>query len=137
VIVRVKDGEVKVDAGKEARTVAAGKAIAVAKDGTMSEPTADAVDQAFSWTDGKLTFTNTPLKTVMSEMARWYNLPVMTKDSSLYSRPVTMSVELQSSKDAIAELEKTANVKFTYDKDSKPMLEDAPAKAAAPAKKKK
>ena len=127
----------KVEAGKESRTVAAGKAIAVAKDGTMSEPTADAVDQAFSWTDGKLVFANTPLKVVMSEMARWYNVPVTTKDTSLYSRPVTMSVELQSSKDAIAALEQSANVKFTYDKDSKPVLEDAPAKPAAPAKKKK
>lgn len=137
VIVRVKEGEVKVEAGKESRTLAAGKAIAVAKDGTMSEPTADAVDEAFSWTDGKLTFANAPLKVVMGEMARWYNLPVTTKDSSLYSRPVTMSVELKSSKDAIAALEQSANVKFTYDKDSKPVLEDAPAKAAAPAKKKK
>ena len=137
VIVSVKAGEVKVDAGKESRTLAAGKAIVVAKDGTMSEPTADAVDQAFSWTDGKLDFTNAPLKVVMSEMARWYNVPVTAKDTSLYSRPVTMSVELKSSKDAIAALETSANVKFVYDKDSKPTLEDAPAKAAAPAKKKK
>jgi ferric-dicitrate binding protein FerR (iron transport regulator) len=137
VIVRVKEGEVKVDGGKESRSVTAGKAIAVAKDGTMSEPAADAVDQAFAWTDGKLVFANTPLKAVMSEMARWYNLPVTAKDSSLYSRPVTMSVELESSKDAITALEQSANVKFTYDKDSKPVLEDAPAKAAAPAKKKK
>jgi ferric-dicitrate binding protein FerR (iron transport regulator) len=137
VIVRVTDGEVKVDAGKESRTVATGKAIAVAKDGTMSEPTADAVGQAFSWTDGKLSFTNAPLKVVMNEMARWYNLPVTTTDTSLYARPVTMSVELTSSKDAIAALEQSANVKFTYDKDSKPVLEDAPAKPAAPAKKKK
>jgi ferric-dicitrate binding protein FerR (iron transport regulator) len=136
VIVSVKSGEVKVDAGKESRTLAAGKAIIVAKDGTMSEPTADAVDQAFSWVDGKLDFTNAPLKVVMSEMARWYNVPVTAKDTSLYSRPVTMSVELKSSKDAIAALETSANVKFVYDKDSKPTLEDAPPKAA-PAKKKK
>lgn len=137
VIVRVKEGEVKVDAGKEARTVTAGQAIVVAKDGTMSDATADAVDQAFSWTDGKLVFVNAPLKVVMSEMARWYNLPVTAKDTSLYSRPVTMSVELTSSKDAIAALEQSANVKFVYDKDSKPTLEDAPPKAPPPAKKKK
>ncbi|MGH7656377.1 MAG: FecR domain-containing protein [Gemmatimonadaceae bacterium] len=137
VMVRVKEGEVKVDAGSEARTLHAGQAVAVAKDGTMSEPTADAVDQAFSWTDGKLTFANAPLKVVMGEMARWYNVPVTAKDTSLYSRPVTMSVELTSSKDAIAALEQSANVKFVYDKDSKPTLEDAPPKAAAPAKKKK
>jgi ferric-dicitrate binding protein FerR (iron transport regulator) len=137
VMVRVTEGEVKVEAGKESRTVAAGKAVAVAKDGTISDPAADAVDQAFSWTDGKLNFTNAPLKVVMSELARWYNVPVTAKDTSLYSRPVTMSVELKSSKDAIAALETSANVKFVYDKDSKPTLEDAPAKAAAPAKKKK
>ncbi|MFI5246418.1 MAG: FecR family protein [Gemmatimonadales bacterium] len=143
IIVRVKEGEVAVDAGKESRTLAAGKAIAIAKDGTMSEPAADAVDQALGWTDGKVDFTNTPLKVVMSEMARWYNLPVTTKDTALYSRPVTMAVALESKKDAIAALEESAKVKFSYDKDSKPVLQDAPAqpakaeKAAKPAAKRK
>ena len=136
VIVRVKSGEVKVDSPKGSQTVAAGKSLSIAKDGTMSEPTPEVVDQALSWTDGKINFTNAPLKVVMSEMARWYDLPVTTKDTSLYTRPVTMSVALGSNKDAIAALEQSANVKFTYDKDSKPVLQDAPAKAAAPAKKK-
>src|ERR1019366_4826797 len=135
IIVRVKEGEVKIDAAKESRTVAAGKAISIAKDGTMSEPAADVVDQALGWTEGKVDFTNTPLKVVMAEMARWYDLPVTTKDTSLYSRPVTMAVA------------QSASVKFTYDKDSKPVLQDAPKNApkapkaaakakAAPAKKK-
>ena len=65
--------------------------------------------------DGKITFTNVPLKVVMAEMARWYDLPVTAKDTSLYSRPVTMSVALESKKDAIAALESSANVKFSYD----------------------
>ncbi len=135
-VVRVKDGEVKVDSPKGSQTVAAGKSLSIAPDGTMSEPTPEVVDQALGWTDGKIDFANAPLKLVMSEMARWFNLPVTTKDTSLYTRPVTMSVALGSNKDAIAALEQSANVKFTYDKDSKPVLQDAPAKAAAPAKKK-
>jgi ferric-dicitrate binding protein FerR (iron transport regulator) len=134
IIVRVKEGEVKVDGPKESRTIAAGKSIAVAKDGTMSEPSADAVDQALGWTDGKVDFTNAPLKLVMTVMARWYNIPVTTKDTSLYSRPVTMAVALESSKEAIAALEQSASVKFTYDKDSKPVLQDAPPKPEKPAK---
>jgi ferric-dicitrate binding protein FerR (iron transport regulator) len=140
IIVRVKEGEVKVEGAKEARTVGAGKAVSIAKDGTMSEPSADVVEQALSWTDGKITFTNAPLKVVMSELARWFDLPVTTKDTTLYTRPVTMSVALGSNKDAIAALEQNASVKFSYDKDSKPVLQDAPPKAAekaaAPAKKK-
>ena len=136
IIVRVKTGEVKVDTPKGTQTVAEGKSLSIAADGTMSEPSAAVVDQALSWTDGKINFTAAPLKVVMSEMARWYDLPVTTKDTSLYSRPVTMSVALGSNKEAIAALEQSANVKFTYDKDSKPVLQDAPAKAAAPAKKK-
>jgi hypothetical protein len=67
---------------------------------------------------------------VMSEMARWYNLPVTTKDTALYSRPVTMAVALESKKDAIAALEESAKVKFSYDKDSKPILQDASAEPA-------
>jgi ferric-dicitrate binding protein FerR (iron transport regulator) len=137
VIVRVKEGEVKVDSPKESRVVAAGKAVAVAKDGTMSDPTPEAVDQALGWTDGKIAFTNAPLKVVMSEMARWYDLPVTTKDTTLWTRPVTMSVALESKKDAIAALESSANVKFSYDKDSKPVLADAPPKPEKAAGKKK
>ena len=45
-----------------------------------------------------------------------------------------MSVALESKKDAIAALEESANVKFSYDKDSKPVLQDAPAQAGKPAK---
>ena len=134
VIVRVKDGEVKIEAGKSSRTLTAGQAVAVGAGDTLSTPSAEALDQALGWIDGKVNFNNAPLKAVMNEMARWYNLPVTTSDTSLYSRTVTMSAGLESSKDAIAALEKSANVKFTYDKDSKPILEDAPA---APAKKKK
>jgi ferric-dicitrate binding protein FerR (iron transport regulator) len=136
IVVRVKEGEVKVDGAKGSQTVAAGKSVAVASDGTMSEPSAEAVDQALGWTDGHIAFTNTPLKVVMSEYARWYNLPVTTKDSSLLTRPVTLSVALGSNKEAIAALEESAHVKFTYDKDSKPVLVDAPAgKAGKPAAK--
>jgi len=135
-IVRVKEGTVKVDGPKESRTVEAGKSLSIAKDGTMSEPAAEVVEQALGWTDGKISFTNATLKTVTNEFARWYDLPVTAKDTSLYSRTVTMSVALESKKDAIAALEQNANVKFSYDKDSKPVLVDAPAKAAAPAKKK-
>jgi transmembrane sensor len=133
IIVRVKEGEATVDSPKETRKVAAGKALAIAGDGTMSEPAPDAVDQALAWTDGKIDFTNTPLKVVMAELSRWYNLPVTTKDTSLMSRPVTMSVALESKKDAIDALEQSASVKFSYDKDSKPVLADAPPKPAGKA----
>jgi ferric-dicitrate binding protein FerR (iron transport regulator) len=132
-IVRVKQGEVKVDQGKNTRTVSAGQSVAIASDGTMSDPSAEAVDQALGWTDGHIAFTNAPLKLVMAEYARWYDLPVTTKDSSLLSRPVTLSVALESKKDAISALEESAHVKFSYDKDSKPVLEDAPAKPAGKA----
>ena len=45
-----------------------------------------------------------------------------------------MAVAIESKKDAIAALEESAKVKFTYDKDSKPVLEDAPAQPAKAAK---
>ncbi len=154
VIVSVKEGDVKVETPKESRTVGAGKAVAISGDGVISDPSAEAVDQALGWADGHVAFTNAPLHTVMSEFMRWYDLPVTTKDTSLLMRKVTMSVALESKKDAIAALEESAKVRFSYDKDSKPVLSGAPAgskpaakpnakpaakpaKAAAPAKKKK
>ena len=134
-ILKVKEGQVTVQVGTgAARTVNAGGALAVSKTGEMQEPSADALGVAFSWMDGKVVIENRPIKDALTELRRWYGLELVVKDSSLLARPVSMSVELSSKKDAIAALEKSGHVKFAYDKQT-PVLLDAPAAAAKPAAK--
>jgi ferric-dicitrate binding protein FerR (iron transport regulator) len=134
VTLKVKEGQVTVQGATGApRTVNAGGSLAVSKTGEMQEPSADALGVAFSWMDGKVVIENRSLKDALTELRRWYGLELVVKDSSLLARPVSMSVELSSKKDAIAALEKSGHVKFTYDKQT-PVLVDAPATGKPPAK---
>ena len=137
VTLRVKQGQVEVQSGTASpKTVAAGGTLTVAKDGGQAEPSAAALNQAFSWIDGKVVIENRPLKEALVELKRWYALDLVVKDTTLLSRPVTMSVELSSKMDAIAALEKSANVKFVYEGQT-PTLHDAAGTATPPAKKAK
>ena len=128
VIVRVKEGQVTVKSPQESRALAAGGGVAVAKDGTMREASADVLEHAFAWTEGRFTITNKPLREALPEFRRWFDLNMAVPDTELLDRPVTVSLPLDKTKDAVAALEKSASVKFVYEK-NKPVLRDAGAKA--------
>ncbi len=142
VVVKVREGSVAVSAlnaktDAPPRALAAGKAIAVSvTDGSMKEPTADELDAALGWTDGKIVIINRPLRDALEVLRRWYGMTVFPKDTSLMSRPVTLSAGLESSKDAIAALEKGANLKYTFE-GQQPVLKDAGAAPAAKPRAKK
>ncbi|HVT40647.1 MAG TPA: FecR domain-containing protein [Gemmatimonadaceae bacterium] len=132
VTLKVKEGQVVVTAGAAPpRPVSAGGALTVAKDGALAEPSSEALAEAFSWIDGKVVIGNRSMKDALTELRRWYGLDLVIKDSSLLSRPVSLSVELSSKKDAIAALEKSGNVKFVYEGQT-PTLRDAGPGSKAP-----
>lgn len=124
VIVRVHDGQVTVKSAAASRALTAGGTVAVAQDGTMQEASADALERAFAWTEGRFTITNKPLREVLPELKRWFDLTMAVPDSELLDRPVTVNIPLDKTKDAVAALEKSASVKFDYEK-NKPVLRDA------------
>jgi ferric-dicitrate binding protein FerR (iron transport regulator) len=115
VTVRVKTGQVVITGAASPRTLNAGNAVAIGKDGTITEPSADALDRALGWTDGRFVVANMTLKDLLPELKRWYPLEPSVKDKALLDRRATMNVSLDSTKAAIAALEKTAQVKFTYE----------------------
>jgi ferric-dicitrate binding protein FerR (iron transport regulator) len=127
VFIKLTEGNVYVRVGDTRRDMTAPSAIQVAKDGTISEPSADAIDQATMWADGKVVFRNLPLKDVLPRFDKYYALKMKVADDAILSRSVTMEAEIDSKLKAIAALEKSAMVKFGYD-GTTPMLRDAPAK---------
>lgn len=144
VTVRVKDGGVTVYAGKDKRAVDAGKALVVAANGTLREPSPQELAQALAWTDGTFSVSNQPLRDVLPQVTRWYGIELRTHDSAILNRPVTMKAPLTSIREAIEGIEKSAGVVFGYEgkammlydsanapKGAKP---GAPAKAGAPTK---
>jgi ferric-dicitrate binding protein FerR (iron transport regulator) len=115
VAVAAREGSVTVRAGGTARPLAPGSAVSVARDGTMSDLVAPALDEQLAWADGRLVLSGRRLREALPEMRRWYLLDLYLNDSSLDARPVTMSADLTSSVQALSELEKSAGVRLTYE----------------------
>ncbi|MBI3567774.1 MAG: FecR domain-containing protein [Gemmatimonadetes bacterium] len=124
VLVKVTKGSVLVKDGKNERTLNAGEAAGVTKDGTIFTPKPEAVTDAFAWVADSLTFTNTPVKEIVSEVRRWYDYVIDVRDKDLLERPVSVTAPLTSTKEIIAALEKGANAKFGFDGQT-PILRDA------------
>ena len=115
VTVRVTEGSVSVKSAKETRTLAAGAALAIDKDGTMHEPEASALDEAMGWTDGHLTIHQRPLREVLKDFDLWYGVHLVPTDSAILTRPVSLRASLDSVAKAINAMESSAKVRFAYD----------------------
>jgi ferric-dicitrate binding protein FerR (iron transport regulator) len=115
VAVRVKEGQVTVQGQEDPRTLTAGQALFVDADGALREPTRQELDEALSWAEGRLVMTQKPMREALQHLQRWYALGLVVRDSSIMDRPVSMNVSLDSSRNAIAALEQSANVKFGYE----------------------
>jgi len=73
----------------------------------------------------------------MEALTRWFNYDVKVIDPPLFEREASFDVPLDSSRLAISQVEKSANVKFAYEGETK-VFRDASGKAPAkPAAKKK
>ncbi|HTE43857.1 MAG TPA: FecR domain-containing protein [Gemmatimonadaceae bacterium] len=126
VMVQVREGTVTVKAGKKSAVVAANQSLYVDNNG-MKEPSADQIASAFGWVDGQVATSHRQLRYVVTQLTRWFNLDVKVPDLPLLDRDASFAVSLDSSKQAIAQVEKSANVKFSFEGDSR-VFRDAGAK---------
>jgi transmembrane sensor len=115
VTVRVREGGVTVKAPEgDARPVAAGQSLAVARGGAVSEPTTAAVESALGWIDGRLVINDRPLREVLQQMKRWYSYDIYSPDTTLLARPVSMSASIESPREAITSIEQNSGLEFGY-----------------------
>ena len=134
--VLVQEGTVTVKAGKQVATVAANQAMVVDSKGIRAVPD-DQKTEAFGWLNGQAS-AHGQLRRVVEALTRWFNYDVKVVDLPLLDREASFDVPLDSSRLAISQVEKSANVKFAYEGETK-VFRDAsgkPAAKAAPAKKK-
>jgi transmembrane sensor len=54
------------------------------------------VTGALAWTGGRLVFRDAPLRDVIAELARWYDLDIQVRDSSVAERRLTASFSGES-----------------------------------------
>lgn len=125
--VAVKEGSVTLEAPlgtKDKKTIAAGKALFVAKDGTVREPTPVELAEATSWLDHHVTLANRQLRDAIAMFKRWYGMDIKVPDLPLLDRPVNVDANLDSSRVAIAQVEASSNVKFGWE-DNNMLFADA------------
>jgi ferric-dicitrate binding protein FerR (iron transport regulator) len=125
-MVLVREGSVTVKSDKLSSSLTANQTLAV-RGSTSETPTEAQRAEAFGWVDGKFTMTDKPLRDVMEGLTRWFNLDIKIPDTKILDRKTSVAVALDSSRAAIAQVEKTANVKFAYEGESK-VFRDATAK---------
>ena len=65
-----------------------------------------------AWLSGKLIFDNTPLKEVLSQLERRYDVTFIVSDPALYARRLTASLKDESINDALNLFHLTLNLKF-------------------------
>jgi ferric-dicitrate binding protein FerR (iron transport regulator) len=118
VAVLVREGSVTLKSGKQSSSVAVNQPMIA--DRTAIRPASDAErTQAFEWTDGRVTVAHRQLRDVVAQLTRWFNLDIKVPDLALLDRDASFSASLDSSRVAIAQVEKSANVKFAYEGESK------------------
>lgn len=113
--IRVTRGMVTLRRGEESRPLAAGASLVVLADEPMRAPTADELAEALGWVNGQLVLVNRPLRVALPELRRWYRTDVKIIDAELYDRRVTVRTTTEATRDAIAQIEQTAKVKFGWE----------------------
>jgi ferric-dicitrate binding protein FerR (iron transport regulator) len=112
-IVSVKQGSVDLVVGDSTIVAAAGKTYAIAGT-TVREASAEETQEATTWADGNVSILGHDLRFVIPALKRWYGMDIHVQDTSLLSRGVFVVAPLNSPKEAIASVEKSAGVHFTY-----------------------
>ncbi|HEX6600915.1 MAG TPA: FecR domain-containing protein [Gemmatimonadaceae bacterium] len=110
----VTTGNVDVREGKLVRPLAAGNALFIANGQAPRIASPDEREEADGWRNGNLAITNRPLRDVLPQLKRWYNLDVMVPDSALLARKVTLRASLDSSRQAIRGVEQSTGLQFGY-----------------------
>ncbi|MBX6330766.1 MAG: FecR domain-containing protein [Gemmatimonadaceae bacterium] len=70
-----------------------------------------AVDRYFAWTDRQLVFTDVPLRDVLPQLSRWYDLEFRLGDASLANRRLTATLTSESLPELLRGLALTVEVR--------------------------
>lgn len=120
VLVHVREGEVSLDVDP-AIAIAAGRTVAIAPDGRVSDAPEALAEEAFGWVSGSFAAVDRPLSEVIPLLQRWYGLQLKVTDPALLERRATVRAPLTSSRQAIEQIEATAGVAYGH-RNGEPVL---------------
>ena len=111
-LVRVVAGSPRIRVGDSTWTAAAGQTIVVDK-GAIRTASADELDEAFAWMEGRFVVNGT-VRDVVNGIRRWYDMDVGIGDNAIADWPARASGTLESLTGTLASLEKSAKVKMQW-----------------------
>ena len=114
-LIRVSAGAVSVRVGEELRVLNAGELLAVSRDGVARVPTAAEFAQPLSFAEGRLKASDLTVREALRLLARWYALDLAVDDEVLLDRPAALDAALVSPREAIASLERSADLRFDWE----------------------
>jgi ferric-dicitrate binding protein FerR (iron transport regulator) len=130
VIVHVKEGTVDVRREETVRNVPQGMGLVVAADGAMRVPSAEELQEATNWVDGNVTIAGRTLRYVLPQMKRWYGLDIKVPNTALLDRQVFLSAPANSQREAIASVEASGGLRFTYIGENMAFEDTVPSRGA-------
>lgn len=114
VVVSVDEGTVDVVRGEDTRNLGQGTSLRVKDKGAMEAPTAAQLQEAISWATDTVTIQERNLRYILPQLKRFFGLDIKVPDTKLLDRQVFLHAAINSPREAIASVEKSAGVKFTY-----------------------
>jgi ferric-dicitrate binding protein FerR (iron transport regulator) len=126
----VQEDTVDVRFGEQTRAVTEGQGLTISPEGTVQVPSKESLDEARTWVDGNVTIAGQKLRYVLPQMKRWYGLDISVADPKLLERDVFLHAAVNSPKEAIASVEKSGGLKFTYVGENMAFQDTAVARAA-------
>ena len=122
--VMVEQGRVRVkvrDADAD-HAVEAGQAVRVARDGSVSPLDQGTRDAMFAWTRDSLIFNDAPLREVVPQLIRWYDLKLALGDPALGDKRISVRLGLESSGAALEAVRQAAGLKLEFGNDKETIL---------------
>jgi ferric-dicitrate binding protein FerR (iron transport regulator) len=114
-VVYARKGTVELTLGEVVKTVAEGSGILIPNNGGETRvPTSEELAEASSWVDGKVSIMGRDLRGALPQLKRWYGLNIHVEDTKLLDRKVFISASMTSQKEAIAAIEQSGGMTFTY-----------------------
>ncbi|MEO5569232.1 MAG: FecR domain-containing protein [Gemmatimonadaceae bacterium] len=112
VVIKVTEGSVSVRVGNKGSNtpISTGTTMVVDASGAVREASTDEAEEAASWADGKLAMINRPLRAILPQLQRWYNIDVGVRDLSLLDKTATLRSSLDSGSVALAEVAKSSGL---------------------------
>jgi ferric-dicitrate binding protein FerR (iron transport regulator) len=113
-LIRADSGSLTVILPRGERTLAAGEALHVDRNGEAGVPPEDDAAQGFAWTAGTLVLRDVSVTDAAQALWRWYGMDITVTDSAAGTRVLSLDVPLESSQGAIAAIENAGQVRFVW-----------------------